>query len=96
MTADTTQAETGNISLNDLRRAVKDAVDLAFVAGADPLMTPRQVEAALGVGKTKRCALAKTDPRFPKEVVFSPRCRRYRSFEVSAYVEALTRTETAA
>lgn len=92
MTADTPQAETGNISLSDLRRAVKDAVDLAFVAGADPLLTPQQLCAALGVGKTKRCELEKADPRFPKAVVFSPRCRRYRSSEVSAYVEALTHT----
>lgn len=47
---------------------------------------------ALGVGFTKFYELAKDDPRFPKAVVLSPRCVRYRASEVQAYIESLSHT----
>ena len=73
-----------------MSKAVKACVDKAVSVGVDPLLARSAVKAALGVGLTKFYELAKNDPRFPKALVLSPRCVRYRASEVQAYIEALS------
>lgn len=57
------------------------------------LMPIPEVERVVGLGKTKiyellNSAHEKHDPSFPKPVVLSPRCVRWRSDEIQAWMDA--------
>lgn len=56
------------------------------------LMTGEEVDAATGTGKTARYERQDTaspnfDPDWPSPVVLSPRCIRYRSDEIQAWLD---------